>query len=207
MKSRTDVARLLLVVLACFATVAHAEEKAKDEKPAPTFSITNLLPIEISKNYANNFTFTEASIASVDAEQLVRFPDAQNKLSKRLRADSIYQPQHMAIIRVDFTFDAVRESMSTPRNAEESHKPALLIDSHGQSWKPIAYVRAMPSKDQHIRVRLPGIKTIRDFNLSQMSKADTFHIYYMVQRPCRIVKYDLGRGPVDLPTPLQVEKN
>lgn len=187
------------LMLAAPAT-SHAADKAE-----PTFVVTNKLPHVISKNLGNNFSYEENAITSIDAEQLVRHPDNPNRLAQRIKADSIKQPGHMAIIRVDFTWDATRGGLDVSRNSKASRKPAVLKDSHGQSWKPIAFVRAMPGNDQHILIYKPGIKTIRDLLIFKMGRKDTFHLYYMVQRPSRITQYDFGQGLVDLETPIEIK--
>lgn len=161
------------------------------------FAETNMLPLQISKNYGNQFTYDGHAIVSTDAEQYVRYPDIVNNLRDRVMANQISVPGHMAMVRAEMSAGQATSIFEKAMLAAEGLKPPHIVDSRGQTWAPIAFVR-LTDRDQHIKVQRSGIRMIRDLPIRDLGDGDKLFLYFQVERPITIVRYDFGEDQGDI---------
>lgn len=154
---------------------------ARSGSAAESITISDMLPIALSKNLATGVETRETALVS--GEGAIR--NAEGNISKSVLIDRVWAPKHQVVVRIELKRDAASSMLGAARVAAATVQGFYLTDSKGGQYFPIGYAWAKADKTLQIKFvedRTLPLQSAKEFPTSQMGPQDTISVYFIVPR-------------------------
>ena len=156
---------------------------------ATAITQTNSLPATFSRNHATGLTYEGSSVqrGSTDVRVMA------SGLTQHVRVDSLYQPSHLRMVRIQLSRDQARSLLGGARQAAREVTGISLELADGDHRHAVGYALLTGARrERRLVVRMDMTDEIRaasELPIRQMAGGDELYLYFHVPPNSRVVRY------------------
>lgn len=153
--------------------------------------LTNALVTAFSKNGASGLSYNGSAVTDGEATVTMR----PGGLSKNTRADSVFTPGHLGMVRLKVDRDTGQSLLGQSLSAAASLGGVFLVDDRGTRHSPMAYNLVRKAGGQTISVNPndpTAFRSARQLPITEMKDGDELYLFFRVPRGVTIETYEIG---------------